>query len=538
MTEPLVLDEQAVAQWLHLMQPAYREYAVRWGMVALVVLPLRVRGTVVAMLGVSRDTGPQFDDDDLAFLRQIGAVAAVALENDRLLRQVREHLVEQHRAQLAAHRAAVHDPLTGLPNRRLLLERLQAATSRELEAVVLALLDLDGFKLLNDSLGHAAGDAALVEVAARLRDAVAASTPGPRSTLARIGGDEFAVLVPTPMDTARVARLMAALQSALQKPMTVAGHRVEVTASVGVAVGPGRDAVSLLRHADTAMYRAKRERLGWAQYSPERDAAAQAHLQEVELLDEALAGDGLVVLYQPVVSRRPDDPTGERHLVEALVRWQHPERGLVLPAELLPLAEQSGRTEELTHAVVEQVARDLAHWRAGDLDVQVSVNVGADVLALPAFLPRLLEQLAGWDVPHAGLCLELTESELLTAEGPRLLAAVRAQGLAVALDDFGTGYANLAYLTELTLDRLKLDASFVRKLALDGRTSRFVASLVALVHDLGLPVVAEGVEDEPDVVRLDRLGVEFQQGFWHSRPLPAAALPAFWAAPPRLVGSG
>jgi diguanylate cyclase (GGDEF)-like protein len=540
--EPLVLDAAQVVQWRSLMQPTYQDYMDRWGMVSLVIVPLQVRGRVVGLLGLSKDAEPGHGPGDRVFLEQIAAVVAVALENDRLLRQVRQHLHEQNRAHLAAHRAAVHDALTGLPNRRLLMERLSAAAARSDGEVVLLILDLDGFKALNDSYGHAAGDAALVEVARRLERVVQPTGTG-RATLARLGGDEFAVLQTLPHAPGAGGDhdgLPAALHGSLAAPLLVAGHRVQLSGSIGVARGPAADSASLLRHADIAMYRAKRLRLGWTSYEPDEDGAAEVHLQEVEQLDEALSArpGGLALAYQPLVRRPAARGPREPQLVEALVRWPHPERGLLLPGRFLPLAQQAGRMPSLTRLVVGQALDDVARWAADGRQVQVSVNVGADVLADPSFVPDVVDQLAARGLASSALCLELTESELLAPEGPDLLAALREQGLQVALDDFGTGWSTLAVLADLALDRLKLDASFVRRLTVSPRMGRFVGGLVDLIHGLGLPVVAEGVEDAADVARLDDLEVEYQQGFWHCRPAPAAELTARWQAEPDEHGCG
>ena len=527
--EPLLLDADAVRQWMHVMQPAYQDYAREHGMVSLLVLPLKVRGVVVALLGVSRDSEPGHDEGDVVFVQQMGSVVAVALEHDRLLHQVRQQGLEERRAQRAAHRAALHDALTGLPNRRMLTERLHAGSGRDGQDVVLALLDVDDFKSLNDAYGHDAGDAALIQIAARRSAAHDHPAPGSRRTLARLGGDEFAVLLTAPGSAEQIAALMAALHASLHAPLRVSGRDVRTSISIGLARGRAADGAALLRYADIALYRAKRERLGWAEWAPEDDLAAEARLEQLAELDRALETGELTVHYQPIMSRAPLVDRSETRLVEALVRWQHPRRGLLRPAEFLTLAQQADRMGELTSTVLERVRSDLSSWAACGHAVQVSVNVGADVLGGAEFVTGLLADLDRDHLPPSALCLELTESEALTADGPALLHGLRDRGLGVALDDFGTGYANLAYLCELPLTRLKLDRSFVRRLSSDARTSTFVTGLIELVHRLGLPVVAEGVEDAAAAALLDELQVAYQQGFLHAYPQPAEQLTRAWA---------
>jgi EAL domain-containing protein (putative c-di-GMP-specific phosphodiesterase class I) len=284
-----------------------------------------------------------------------------------------------------------------------------------------------------------------------------------------------------------------------------------------------------MRHADIAMYRAKRTGAGWAEYEPGRDSPAEVRLQELDDLDRAIGEQGLHLAYQPIVARPPADGPATSH-VEALVRWQHPRHGALLPAGFLPLAAQSGRMGPLTDTVLDLALDDLSRWLGEGRDVQVSVNVGAEVLAATGFLPALERRLSVRGLPPAALCLELTESEVLSPEGSRLLQHVRATGMTVALDDFGTGYSSLSSLADLPLDRLKLDRSFVQRLSAGARMARFVGGLVGLVHGLGLPGVAEGVARQAEADLLDELGVAYQQGFLHSRPVLAEALPALWSS--------
>jgi diguanylate cyclase (GGDEF)-like protein len=521
MEAPLVLDAGELQNWRSKMQPAYQEYFRVHGMVSLVIVPLRVRGAPVAMLGVSRDELPSHTEEDVRFVAQVGAVVAVALDNERLLAQLRVQLADQKRATTAAHRAAVHDPLTGLANRRVLVDRLSAAASRPFGSTALLLIDLDGFKYVNDLHGHSFGDVVLTEVADRLSAAVTSSARAKWATLVRLGGDEFAVLLTDVNDEKEPGELAEALLAALRPPLTRVDLPAPVSASIGVAIGSARAASLLLRHADIAMYRAKRERAGWTTFDSTVDAPAQMRLRDTARLRDAILGGELRVLYQPLVRSARSRAAAAPARVEALVRWQHPGGRLVTPANFLPLAKQAELMSELTDAVLDLALADMAEWRRAGLDVQVSVNVTADVMARAGFLDDLRRRLGQQDLPASSLCLELTESELL-AGGTDLLEALRDEGICVAIDDFGTGYSSLAYLADLPLERLKLDQSFVARI-FDPRIARLVGGLVATVHELGYEVVAEGVEDSDTAQVLERIGVAWQQGFLFSRPLAKSA---------------
>ena len=532
---PLHLSGEALAGWVPLMQPAYQEYVRSHGMVSLVIAPLRVRGATVALLGVSRDRAPEHDAGDVEHVVQMGAVAAVALDADRLLQSLHRQVAEQRRLRHVAQRAALHDPLTGLPNRRLLVERLQALSGDGTGQAALLLVDLNGFKHVNDFYGHIVGDGVLVEVAARLSESLPESAPdadvelpeqplqtaarGQTETvvLVRLGGDEFAVLVTGPDSAERSRAVADGLVASLRAPLLALEGRTALSASIGIAAGPARQAEALLHQADIAMYRAKRSGGGWRQYERSVDAPARTRLRNVGQLQQALRRDELVLRYQPIVSRAPTAPGRQR--LEALVRWQHPLRGLLVPADFLALSHSTGLLPQLTARVLDCVLRDLQTWRAGDHQVQVSVNVGADTVAVPGLADDLLRRLAGAGLDPSVLSVELTESELAQSSAAHSLQALREAGIAVAIDDFGTGYSSLAYLADLPLDTLKLDQAFVRRLTGDRRMQTVVAGLVDCAHRLELEVVAEGVEDSGQSARLDALGVAWQQGFLFSRPL-------------------
>jgi len=419
-------------------------------------------------------------------------------------------------------REALTDELTGLANRRAVMRRL-AELSEAGTPLALALLDLDKFKEVNDGLGHAVGDELLRKVAERLQPALRAG-----DLLGRLGGDEFAVV--TPMDPhsdlqQTAVQLGTRLHGRLAAPFSVGGLFVHSSVSVGVtttrgAAGPDASeaASHLLREADVAMYDAKRSGVGVALYDTSRHADSSGHLVLVEELRTALTTGQLVLHYQPQL----DVLTGRTVGVEALVRWAHPVRGLLPPAEFLPLAEVHGLMAPLTETVLAQAVAQVATWRETGLDLQVSVNLSASNLLDRSLPARVAELLATHAVPPSSIILEVTESVLLT-DPDRSLAVVGALaelGLTVSIDDFGTGYSSLAYLRDLPVRELKLDRSFTNDLLIDDRTRAIVASTIDLAHELGLRVVAEGVEQEETLRDLALLGSDLSQGFLHSRPLP------------------
>jgi diguanylate cyclase (GGDEF)-like protein len=434
-------------------------------------------------------------------------------------------------AQLAVtRREALTDELTGLANRRAVLRRVEELCAEE-TPLALALLDLDKFKEVNDALGHAAGDDLLRMVAARLE---AVLRPG--DLLGRLGGDEFAVVAvmdaDAPLDDA-ARGVGQRLHDRLAEPFVIGGMVIHSTVSVGVTTstsGPddgGQAPTQLLREADVAMYDAKRTSTGIALYDSSRHSDSSGHLALVEELRTALSTGQLVLHHQPQL----DIASGATVGVEALVRWQHPVRGLLYPGDFLPLAEVHGLMGALTETVLAQAVAQAAAWRRSGLHLPVSVNLSASNLldaGLPARVCALLDE---HQLPAESLVLEVTESVLLT-DPDRSLAVVAALadlGSTVSIDDFGTGYSSLAYLRDLPVAELKLDRSFTADLLTDERTAAIVASTIELAHRLGLRVVAEGVEDEPTLRHLESLDCDVSQGYLHSRPLPADAL-AGWLA--------
>ena len=417
---------------------------------------------------------------------------------------------------------ALHDALTGLPNRALLHRRAERDLRGDDTAAML-LIDLDRFKEVNDTLGHDSGDALLVEVAERLGGALRRG-----DTLARLGGDEFAVLVAGAPDREAVVELAARLQDALRRPFALRGVAVELEASIGVALYPehGTSIGRLLQRADVAMYDAKRGRRGVATYSAERDPYSADRLGLLAELRSAIERDELVLHYQPKVSLQTGELTG----VEALVRWQHPTRGLLYPDAFIPVAERTGAVADLTRWVVD---RALAECRP--LELPVAVNLAAANIVdvtLPAAIGAALER---HDMPAERLVCEISEHTVMAdpVRASDVLEGLRALGVGLSLDDFGTGHSSLTYLKRLPLDEVKIDRSFVAGMAEDENDAVIVRSTIDLARNLGLRVVAEGVETAEIMDTLAELRCDVAQGYFISRPMELQALNVSLRGPAR-----
>ncbi len=431
-----------------------------------------------------------------------------------------------------AHRASRTDALTGLANRVALEDAtrraLAAAAGQAAEGPALLLLDLDGFKDVNDSLGHAAGDAVLVQVADRLRTAVR-----PGDLVARLGGDEFAVLAPAPVDEAAATMLGKTVLAALGSGGFTAGPEVglDIGASIGISTAPagGRDVGELLRHADLAMYEAKRARAGVSHFSPAAsDSPTEGHdrLNTLSLMRGAMEHDELLLHYQPVV----DAATGALVSFEVLLRWEHPTRGMMQPAEFLPSAERTSLIRPLTRWVLLGATRQGARWLQAGLDVGLAVNISATMLEA-GLVGIIDEALARSRFPADHLVLEITESAVATSaeEARSVLTALRGRGIGISIDDFGAGYTGLSQLRGLDFTHLKVDRQFVTGLLHDQVDQAITATLIDLAHRLGTVVVAEGVEDEATATRLLELGCDHLQGFWVGHPVTAVQAGA-WVA--------
>lgn len=437
---------------------------------------------------------------------------------------------------------AHHDPLTNLPNRLLFTERVAHALGRskveELRGAVL-LIDLDHFKHINESLGHNVGDVLLRSVGERLLQDLPASC-----TLARLGGDEFGLLSESCADAAQAAELAQRLLSSLEPYFRLDGHELYIGASIGISLFP-EDADSVeqvLRNADSALFKAKSSgREGYAFYVQELTDYARQRVELASSLRHALDNHELRVYYQPLHDLRDGHMVG----MEALVRWQHPQRGLVPPTEFIPMAEENGMIAAIDAWVLEQACRQMVHWNAeGNSSRFVAVNISSRLFSRGELDQKVARVLADTGLPARQLELEVTESAIM--EDPdaalRFLTRLRALGVRLAIDDFGTGYSSLARLKRLPVDKLKIDQSFVRGLPDDTEDAAIARAVVALGHSLGLKVLAEGIEASRQVEFLRELGCDYGQGFHFGRPLPpsnmASSLPD--RAEPRqcLSGSG
>ena len=424
------------------------------------------------------------------------------------------------RALAQTRREATTDDLTSLPNRRLFLRTVDdaiAAARADGGSIALLLVDLDQFKKLNDGLGHQAGDELLRQIGPRVSEVLRE-----HDMLARLGGDEFGVMLSSPCDEAAALSVADRVGAVLREPFDVAGLHLRVAASVGISLYPSQseDAQQLLRHADIAMYEAKVAGSARELYARERDTNSRESLALASELPGAIAGGQLVVHYQAVADASTRRIVG----MEALVRWEHPERGLLAPAAFVPLAEQTGLMRELTRTVIADAAATCRRWREAGHDVHVAVNVSFTDLLDTRFPFEVADTLVANDLDPAALVIEVTESSIMS-DAERIgdvLARLGEFGVHISLDDFGTGYSSLAHLRALPVGEVKVDRSFVARMHEDATDKAIVRSTVQLAHNLGMRVVAEGVEDDQTWTSLASMGCDRIQGYGLSRPLPAA----------------
>ncbi|MEM9564751.1 MAG: EAL domain-containing protein [Actinomycetota bacterium] len=425
---------------------------------------------------------------------------------------------------------ARHDALTGLPNRTLFAEELNQILDRHgPHPLAIALIDLDRFKDVNDTLGHHTGDLLLIEVGRRLQETLRA-----HDLVARLGGDEFALVLTGMVDAEAALAVAGRVVEVIEEPFEIEGLQLDVGASIGVAMAPehGTDLATLLQRADIAMYLAKRTGVGSALYDPTHDHHSRQQLALTGDLRRRM-DDELVVHYQPKLDLASDRVCG----VEALVRWDHPELGLLPPGDFVPLAERSGMMNRLTSIVLEQSLAQLGRWLADGRDLHLAVNVSARGLHDVALTDVIESGLVRHGVPAERLVLEVTETTIAAdPDGARqVLGRLRAQGVRFSIDDFGTGYSSLAVLRSLPVNEIKIDREFVGDLS-HPEGSAIVEYSIRLGHMLGLTVVAEGVEDDGAPPRLRELGCDLGQGFWFAPPMAADELTTWLDAGPSRRG--
>ena len=424
-----------------------------------------------------------------------------------------------------AQHLAMHDSLTGLPNRALFRDRGElalAAAARNRVAGAVMLLDLDRFKEVNDTLGHDQGDALLRDVAARLKAALRSS-----DTVARLGGDEFTILLPDVADRESAMAVAAKVANTLQQPFLVGGVTLDLEVSIGVAMFPeqGEDIDTLVSRADIAMFVSKRDHSSCTAYAPELDGNAPRALSLLGELRRALDNGDLLLNYQP----KAEIATGEVYGVEALVRWQHPSLGLIPPADFVPLAERTGLIHRLTEFVLSEALRQCRQWLDSGLELPVAVNISARNLLDGEFPALVVTLLRKWRISARMLQLEITENSMMgdPERARACLLALRDLQVRLSIDDFGTGYSSLAYLKDLPVSELKIDRSFVLNLRAHPANRMIVNSVISLGQNLGLRVVAEGVEDRDAWRELSKLGCDFAQGYYLARPMAGQDIPAW-----------
>ena len=451
------------------------------------------------------------------------AVWLLASDLRKTLLRLQQEIARVKDSEASFTHLAQHDALTNLPNRLLLRDRVDQAIGharRDGRQVALLFLDLDNFKTINDSLGHAAGDELLQEVARRLRE-----TLSDIDTVSRQGGDEFLVALADVDDLAVVSSLAGRMQRRLAQPFTLKGMQLVTSISIGIALfpGDGEDFDTLLRHADMAMYQAKSAGRNAYCFFDERMNADNRERLALELdLRQALSRDEFVLHYQPIVDLR----SGRLLAAEALLRWRHPEFGLLGPGRFIGAAERSGLIVEIDEWVLGEACRQAMLWQAGGLPRFVmSVNLSAVQFRRGNLGEVVQAALTRYGLSPSGLELELTESILL--QDCEQLRQLKELGVKLSIDDFGTGYSNLAYLQRFQVDKLKIDQSFVRGLGGNPQNQAIVTAIVQMARSLGLHTVAEGIEDEATRQLLVELGCDQGQGYLFARPLPAAELNSF-----------
>jgi diguanylate cyclase len=416
-------------------------------------------------------------------------------------------------------RQATYDPLTDLPNRTLLFERLEKSidTARARKSIVaLLMMDLDRFKEVNDTFGHHFGDVLLKQIADRLRTLLS-----PNETLSRLGGDEFGLFLTRAGDSNDVAAVARRILDSLQQPFAIDRHLLEVSASIGIAMYPthGADARTLFRRADVAMYSAKEANVGYAFHNEEREARTPEQLALTVEMRRAMERDEFELHYQPKLHLN----TGLMTRAEVLIRWKHPNRGLLPPAAFIPVAERTGLIKPMTEWIIDRMLRQCRQWHDAGAPVHVAVNISAKSLQDQTLPIKLQAALDKWKIDPRFVKVEITESSIMAdpAHALAITSMLQSMGVRLSLDDFGTGYSSLSNLRQLPVDELKIDKSFVMGMSASEADASIVRTMVDLAHSLGKQVCAEGVEDEETFRRLGEMGCDLAQGYWICKPKPA-----------------
>ena len=507
----------------------------------LILVPLRGKAQFLGGLtGIDKVGGGDFTRRDLNLLSLFASQVSIAVENAiayaelakaKAKAEAYQHELSQLNRTLTHINSeleylTLHDQLTGLPNRSLVQDRLQQAlfaAERDHHSIAVMVIDLDSFKEVNDTLGHAAGDQLLQQVATRLTADLRHT-----DTVGRMGGDEFALVLPH-IDAANATQVARTLLTALEADFEIEGTRFSVSASIGVALFPehGRDVAALLKGADIAMYSAKQMHFGYALFEAATTLPPTGRLSLSGDLRQALAGQEFELYYQPKV----DLERGQIYGVEALARWTHPQRGAVAPEAFIDVMEQTGLIRPFTLWAIEHAAQQCVAWRSAGLDLSVAVNLSMQSLLDPHFPQQLLERLGQSVLPQLRLVLEITESVFLRehAKVRQVLALLRSHGVLFSIDDFGTGHSSLSRLRRLPVSELKIDRSFVKDMKTNRDAAVIVSSTVDLARNLGLGVIAEGVEDARTLELLQSMGCRYVQGHHLGPPLPAEAFTQFLA---------
>jgi diguanylate cyclase (GGDEF)-like protein len=500
---------------------AERKYLNDHGHADLVVVPVFRGGVIVGTLAAHNRLGDvsSFDEEDVKVFATLAHHLGTAIENARLIERLRTEVSQKEYQSL-------HDTLTGLANRDLFVARTNDAL-RESRAggwsVGVMLMDLNRFKDVNDTLGHHHGDLLLKEVAQRI--AIVLPEPG---LIARLGGDEFVVLLPQLRNDAQAEEIASRIQVSLQQPMVVDQVQLAVSAAIGIAIAPahGTEVSTLLQHADIAMYNAKDKGDGGIEiYDADHNFHSTRRLALAGELQAAIADGLLEVFYQP----KADLVTGRFTGVEALARWEHPQHGPIPPDEFIPLAEGTGQMRAMTALVLGRVLEQARSWRAQGIELPISVNLSTSSLIDLDFAGQIEAMCRARDVEPSVLVLEITETQMMADPGRtvRLLESLARLGIEFSVDDFGTGYSSLSYLQRLPVHEIKVDKSFVLGMTADDANTKIVRSIVDLGHNLGLRVVAEGVEDRLTWNALAAMKCDIAQGYYLSRPLPGPQLTAY-----------